>query len=154
MAHKVRAYMFAGLAVAVIGGGILWAIGTEKPRASASIETKTFGPSNETYLFMKVAKGKDGPLGGCVVCHGLKKGDPVRAAPGLHGIVGAPKAAASWFGYSTALATAGGTWTVEELDKYLTKPSAFLPGTKKTLVGIPDAEARKQIIDELARLTD
>lgn len=154
MASRVQGYVFAGLAIVVIGAGVLWAVGTERPKASASVETKTYGPSDETYLFMKTAEGRDGPLGGCVVCHGIKKSDPVRTAPGLHGIVGAPKARAQWFGYSTALATAGGTWTVEELDKYLTKPSVHLPGTKKTLVGIPDAEARKEIIQELSRLTD
>ena len=154
MARKGTGYVFAGLAVVVIGCGILWAMGTEKPVASAATETKVFGPTGESYRFMKVAQGQDGPLGGCVVCHGIKKDDPVRAAPSLHGIVGAPKAAAHWFGYSNALATAGGTWSVEELDRYLAKPSAHLPGTKKTLVGISDAEERKEIIDELARLTD
>ena len=35
------------------------------------------------------------------------------------------------------LASAGGVWTKEDLDRYLANPDTFLPGTKKTISGLP-----------------
>lgn len=88
-----------------------------------------------------------------MVCHSIERNGSFRVAPGLWGIVGAPKARAAWFGYSRALATAGGAWTEEDLDKYLTDPDGFLPGTQKTLVGVPENE-RREILAFLRTLHD
>ena len=85
----------------------------------------------------------------CVVCHAVDPADASRAAPDLHGVVGAEKAASPWFNYSKALRAAGGVWTEDEIDKYLTHPVSYLPGTKKTIVGIADPEKRREIIDAL-----
>jgi cytochrome c len=63
--------------------------------------------------------------------------------------VGARKARTEWFGYSLALEKAGGTRTKADLDKFLTSPSKFLPGTSKTIIGIPDAKQRADIIAAL-----
>lgn len=98
--------------------------------------------------------GWDSPAGKCVVCHSLEKDGPVRVAPTLWGIVGAPKAAAKGYGYSLALAKAGGKWTERELNEYLTSPSRFLPGTTKTIVGLPNNKERAKVIAYLATLKD
>ena len=98
--------------------------------------------------------GKDTAAGACVVCHSLEKNGPFRSAPNLWGVVGAPKARDNGFGYSIALSKKGGDWTEEELDKYFSGPSAFAPGTKKTMVSIKDPERRKEIIDYLKTLKD
>ena len=79
--------------------------------------------------------GANSALKPCVVCHSIEAGGPLRVAPSLHGIVGAKKARAEWYGYSPALRQAGGAWTEADLDKYLTAPAKFLPGTTKTIVG-------------------
>jgi cytochrome c len=63
--------------------------------------------------------------------------------------VGARKARVSWYGYSPALRKAEGTWTEAELDKFLTAPSKYLPGTTKTLFGISDPKERADIIAAL-----
>ncbi len=82
----------------------------------------------------------------CIVCHSLERGGPFRVAPNLFGIVGAEKTRdRDWYGYSLALRQKGGTWTEDELDRYLADASAFAPGTTKT-IRIADAEERKQII--------
>jgi len=52
---------------------------------------------------------------------------------------------------SPALRKAGGTWTEADLDKFLTAPSKFLPGTNKTLIGIADAKQRADIIAALKK---
>jgi cytochrome c len=84
-----------------------------------------------------------------VVCHSVETGGPLRVGPPLHGIVGARKARTEWYGYSAALRKAEGNWTDADLDKFLTSPSKFLPGTSKTLSGIPDAKQRADIIAAL-----
>jgi len=104
------------------------------------------------YRYEAEPVGRGGPADECVVCHSLERGGTLRSAPPLWGIVGADKARFEWYGYSQALAEAGGTWTEAELDAYLTDPDAFLPGTAKTLIGIPDAQQRAQVIAYLASL--
>ncbi len=96
--------------------------------------------------------GRGGPAERCVVCHSVEEHGPFRSAPPLWGIVDADKARHDWYGYSPALARAAGDWSREDLDKYLTDPDGFLPGTTKTLIGIPDPEERDAIIDYLADL--
>lgn len=98
--------------------------------------------------------GWNSPARPCVVCHSLEKGGLPRVGPNLWGIVGAPKARVKGYGYSHALATAGGVWTKQELDQYLTKPDRFLPGTSKTITGLPNARERMEIIEFLATLKD
>lgn len=109
--------------------------------------------AEESSQYAAKPAGSDGPAGQCVVCHSLEKGAPWRVAPTLWGIVGAPKAGAKGYGYSQALATAGGTWTVKDLDAYLANPGQFLPGTNK-VVSVTDAGERARIIEFLGALKD
>jgi len=104
-------------------------------------------PQGDRYAAEPVGRG--GPADACVVCHSVEKNGPFRSAPPLWGVVGAKKARFAWFGYSLALEQAGGTWTEAELDAYLADPDGFLPGTKKTLTGIP-APQRAAVIAYLA----
>lgn len=98
--------------------------------------------------------GWDSPAGKCVVCHSLERGGATRVAPTLWGIVGAPKARAAGYGYSLSLAKAGGEWTARDLDEYLAAPGRFLPGTSKTITGLPEAKERAKLIAFLATLKD
>lgn len=108
----------------------------------------------ESYRFASVPAGRGGAADACVVCHSVEKGGSLRSAPPLWGIVGAEKARFEWFGYSSALAHAEGHWSEADLDAYLSDPDAFLPGTSKTLIGIPDEEERAEIITFLASLSE
>ncbi|MBK8336249.1 MAG: c-type cytochrome [Sterolibacteriaceae bacterium] len=98
--------------------------------------------------------GWDSPAGKCVVCHSLERGGATRVAPNLWGIVGAQKGRAKGYGYSLALAKAGGVWTERDLDEYLSAPNRFLPGTSKTISGLPNAKERAELIAFLATLKD
>jgi len=98
--------------------------------------------------------GLDGPAAACVACHSIEKDGPLRVAPTLWNIVGEEKARFRWYGYSKALAAAGGRWSEQELDAYLADPDGFLPGTRKTLIGIADPGERKDLIAFLATLRD
>ena len=104
------------------------------------------------YAYAAAPDGRGGPANDCVVCHSIDRNGPDRSAPNLFGIVGAPKARSPWFAYSQPLRAKGGAWSAEEIDKYLTKPSGFIPGTSKTLPPIEDASKRKKIIAFLETL--
>ena len=109
--------------------------------------------AEESPQYAAKPAGSDGPAGQCVVCHSIEKGAPWRVAPTLWGIIGAPKAGAKGYGYSQALATAGGTWTAKDLDEYLANPGQFLPGTSKA-ISVTDAGERTRIIEFLGTLKD
>lgn len=112
------------------------------------------GAETEGYRFAAEPAGRGGAADDCVVCHSVERGGSLRSGPPLWGVVGADKARFEWFGYSLALARAEGTWTEADLDAYLTDPDGFLPGTSKTLIGIPDAEERAEVIAFLASLNE
>lgn len=115
---------------------------------------QAFKPVAEGERYAAKPPGWDSPAGKCVVCHSLEKGGLTKVAPNLWGIVGAPKGRTRGYGYSLALAHAGGVWTIPELNAYLIAPGQFLPGTTKTIAGVPDAAERARIIAFLATLKD
>jgi cytochrome c2 len=147
--HPMQPILAIAIALLVLGGA-LSVIDPTDDFLSLMVPTA----SAEEYRYAAKPVGWDGPAGSCVVCHNLEKGAPWRVAPTLWGIVGAPKAGATGYGYSQALATAGGTWTVKELDDYLANPGKFLPGTSKTISGVTDPEERARIIKFLGTLKD
>ena len=98
--------------------------------------------------------GFDSPAGDCVVCHSLEKGGEFRVAPNLWGIVGDEIARdRGWFNYSPGLMKMGGTWSEEDLGRFLENAEAFAPGSTKS-IRVGDAGERAEIIDYLAKLQD
>lgn len=88
----------------------------------------------------------------CKTCHSLDKGGPNKVGPALWGVVGRPVASMANFNYSDAVKKLGGDWTEDRLDKWLSGPAAYAPGTKMTFKGFPDAASRKAAIDFLKTL--
>src|SRR6185437_16208340 len=73
----------------------------------------------------------------CQSCHDFTEGGPNKTGPDLYGIVGEKIADVPGYSFSDALkAHASETWTYENLNKWLTSPKAYAPGTKMTFVGI------------------
>jgi cytochrome c len=96
--------------------------------------------------------GADGPAKRCVVCHSFERNGPFRVAPNLWGIVGDRKARdRDWYAYSPALVERGGTWTEDELDRFLADPSAFVPGSTMN-IRVTDPKERQAIIEFLKGL--
>ena len=89
----------------------------------------------------------------CLSCHAIGADDPVLVGPTLWGVVGRPVAGDPDFDYSQALRQQQGTWERERLDRWLTSPQAFAPGTLMTLGGVRSAADRKVVIDFLETLS-
>jgi len=90
----------------------------------------------------------------CQACHTFSKGEPNRVGPNLYGIVGRPRASQPGFNYSAAMKAKGGTWTIDELDKFLTSPRSDIPGTAMTFAGLPRGNERADVISFLNTKSD
>jgi cytochrome c len=90
----------------------------------------------------------------CQACHNFEKGQGNKIGPDLYGVVGRPIASVDGFSYSAPLKAKGGNWTVDELNKWLTKPSADVPGTAMTFAGLTNEKQRADVIDYLNSLSD
>ena len=90
----------------------------------------------------------------CEQCHDLSKGGPNKIGPNLWGVVGRPRASHPGFDYSAAMKSKGGTWTYDELFKFLKSPGAYIPGTKMSFAGLPKAQDRIDIISYLRTQSD
>lgn len=148
---KRRSIVFAAvvLMACLIAGALIL---QQRWPVAGGVTARSLGPSGETFTFASDPAGRGGPASDCIVCHSVQKGESVRSAPSLVGIFGAPKAHASWFAYSLPLRQKGGVWSEDDLDKYLADPSAFVPGTLKTLPPITDPVRRREVIAFLKTL--
>jgi len=90
----------------------------------------------------------------CGACHTLEKGGPNRVGPNLWGIVGSERGEGRGFNFSTAMKGKGGTWTFDELNKFLANPRGYIPGTNMTFAGLTRDQQRADVIDYLNTLSD
>ena len=91
----------------------------------------------------------------CLTCHSFGKGEAAKMGPNLYGIVGAKHAHMAGYAYSDAMkAMASDVWTFEELNHFLFKPSAHLPGTKMPFAGIKSDSDRANVIAWLRTVSD
>lgn len=82
----------------------------------------------------------------CAACHSIEEGGPTKVGPNLWGVVGAQQAHLEGYAYSEALSGLGGTWTYEELDKFLKSPKDYAAGNKMTFGGLKKASDRAKVI--------
>jgi cytochrome c len=72
------------------------------------------------------ARGKE-LYQGCNACHSIDEND---IGPRHKGVVGRKAGSLTDYNYSPALKSSGLTWDATTLDRWLTNPSALVPGTK------------------------
>jgi cytochrome c len=90
----------------------------------------------------------------CRSCHTLQAGGPDNVGPNLFGFWG-KKAGTNRpsFGYSTQMRASPVTWTEANLDKFLERPTAVIPGTKMAFVGLARPDQRQALIAYLRQAT-
>jgi cytochrome c len=84
----------------------------------------------------------------CTSCHSIDDND---IGPRHRGVVGRKAGTAPDYAYSAALKASGIVWDKHTLDRWLTNPSAMVPGTKMFFL-VPDPQARADIIAYLTEL--
>ena len=89
----------------------------------------------------------------CGACHLVVLGVK-NPKPNLWGIVGRRKASQNDVQYSSSLKDAGGDWTFEELNFFISNPALTLPGTDMSFPGLPDEKQRADLIAYLRTLSE
>ena len=112
--------------------GMVLAVGALVTTMSfAAISNLTGDPSRGKALYQA-----------CQACHSIDEND---LGPKHRGVVGRPAGSIVDYAYSAALKSSGLTWDEATLDRWLTNPSALVPGTKM-FFQVADAQNRADII--------
>ncbi len=118
--------------------------------AAGGGEAKVAGPE-PVLAMLATADAKKGETlsKACMACHGFEKGGANKVGPNLWGIINNKKAHAPDFAYSDEMkkqSAAGGKWTYQELNHFLWKPMALVPGTKMTFPGLKKPQDRADLL--------
>lgn len=90
----------------------------------------------------------------CEQCHDISKGGPNKIGPELWGVEFRPRATEAGFSYSSAMKAKGGTWTYDEIFRFLKSPGSYVTGTKMTFAGLKSAQDRINLIAFLRTQSD
>ena len=114
-------------------------------------------PSEPIEKLLQTASAEKGQAAAkvCTTCHTFEKNGPNRVGPNLYGIVGDHKGEGrNGFNFSAAIKGKGGEWTYDDLNKFLTNPKGFIPGTAMGFAGIQKDSQRADVIAYLRTLSD
>ena len=122
-----------------------------EPQGAAAVATKA--PQPPIGVLLASASATEGEAltkaQGCAACHSFNKDGKAGVGPNLYSVIGKPHGHMEGYQYSNALKSIKGPWTFQALNEWLTKPSAYAPGTKMSYAGLSDPKKRADIIEYL-----
>ena len=129
------------------------ATGAPPPAQAAAPAAPTIDPISPLLAAANADAGRQLAQRACASCHSLNQGGNNGIGPNLWGIVGANHARVAGFNYSAAnRALADKPWGYEELNAFILRPSAAMPGTRMAFAGIANAQQRADLIAFLRTL--
>ena len=90
----------------------------------------------------------------CAACHSIVQGGKNKIGPALYNVVGRKVGGVSDYKYSKALASYDKSWTFEELNGFLLKPTKWIKGTKMAYAGLRKEKDRASVIKYLNQSSD
>jgi cytochrome c len=92
-----------------------------------------------------VAKGQQ-TFAKCQTCHSVDAGGANGVGPNLYKVMGAKHGHTAGFAYSDALTSIAEPWGWDNMDKWLTNPKKYAPGTKMAFAGLSNPEERASLL--------
>lgn len=89
----------------------------------------------------------------CASCHTIGRGEASKVGPNLHQIIGRKRGSKSGFKYSDAMTAKGGSWDINSINQFITKPKDYLPGTKMAFPGLKKPQDRADVILYLQKMS-
>ncbi len=86
----------------------------------------------------------------CASCHDISDKASPKTGPNLMGVVGRKAGSLPGYAYSPAMKAQSFVWDKVMLDRWLTQPTAVVPGTAMAFGGVPSKADREAIIAYLA----
>ena len=145
----------AVLALNIAAGAIFYQEKPAKPGYAIAVKKEGAGAKKEAapkvvplpvrLAKASVEKGKSDRQAVPGLPH-LRQGRAQPGRPQSVELIGEPRGEGRGFNFSSAMKAKGGKWTYEELDKFLTDPRGYIPGTAMTFAGIKNDQQRADVI--------